>query len=92
MATPSLPFTARITQVDMGDGTVYPPQEVSTGFVTLSEFEAWIDKVMMHCGNLIYYRVNRWLNKAKPGDTVLLDDDLKPTTREFATFEIRRNY
>ena len=92
MATPSLPFTARVIPVDMGDGTVYPPHEVSRGFVTLSEFEAWIDEVMSHCGDLKYYHVNHWLKSAKPGDKVLLNDDLKPVTRELAEFEIRRNY
>ena len=88
----SLPFTARVIPVDMGDGTFYPPQEVSRGFVTLSEFEAWIDEVMAHGGDLNYYRVNHWLKSAKPGDTVLLNDDLQPVTQDFAEFEIRRNY
>ena len=91
-AIPTLPFTARVLPFDMGDGTVHPPREVSEGFVTLAEFEAWIDKVMMHGGGLDYYRVNRWLKTAKPGDAVLLNDDLRPVSREFADFEIRRNY
>jgi hypothetical protein len=76
----------------MPDGTVHPPTEVSEGFVTLAEFEAWIDRVMIHGGDLRYFHVMTWLNKAKVGDVLLLNDDLVPIEREFAEFEIRRNY
>jgi hypothetical protein len=93
MATPTpLPFTARVLPVTLPDGTVHPPHEVSQGFVTLEEFKQWIYVVMGYDAEYVFYHVNMWLNKAKPGATILLNDDLKPSPHECAEFEIRRNY
>jgi hypothetical protein len=87
----TFPFTARVLPVTLPDGTVHPPHEVSQGFVTLDEFKEWICVVMGH-DDYVFYHVNAWLNKAKPGDTILLNDDLKSAPRECAEFEIRRDY
>jgi hypothetical protein len=69
--------------------TLHPWEEVTQNFTFPSNFEHWFKRIAGADETTDYTHVNKWLETAQSGETLYVDDELRPVREDSAEIEIR---